>query len=230
MLRQIKRTSFSYRSLVAREPSLWLLYQPYLFWGIFKRSKVAKPRERIVHSKTELVIDGFQGSANSFLTYAFKDSQTSYIELTHHLHSPSQLIQAVKAKIPVILTIREPIGTILSLTRRWPHISANQGLKSYIKFYRKLEPYKQQMVISTFQMTTENPDEVIIQVNSKYGTSFHIIDANKANQDRLLRKQKSQHSREMVEELKKLKREEINLPKNAELLNQAIETYHDFLS
>jgi len=142
MINQLKKISFSFRSLVAREPTLWVLYRPYIWWAQIKQYTAgADPKECIIRSDTELVIDGFQGSANSFFTQAFKASQTHPVTLAHHMHSPAQIIQAVEQNIPIILTIRDPVGSVISLTRRWPYITVTQGLSSYIAFYTKVSRY-----------------------------------------------------------------------------------------
>lgn len=228
-LSKLRRISFNCRSLVAREPSLWLLYQPYIWWAKLKRSRVSRARECVVHNRTELVIDGFQGSANSFATYAFKAAQTDSVELTHHLHSPAQIIDAVSKDIPVLLTIREPENTVISLTRRWPHLSVEQGLKGYIKFYKKLKPYKEQMIVSTFESTTQQLDEIIKLINQKFHRSFSPVDVSQASQERLLRKQKSKQSKEEIAAIKIRKREEMSNTYNKTLLQQANNVYRDFL-
>jgi len=50
-----RKISFSFRSLVSREPALWLLYQPYLWWGQMKRKTYyGDVEEGIVNPDTEL--------------------------------------------------------------------------------------------------------------------------------------------------------------------------------
>jgi hypothetical protein len=66
LMSSIRKLSFSYRSIVSSNSAYWLLYQPYIWWGKMKMKAVGiEPKERVVRLKTELVIDGFQGSANS---------------------------------------------------------------------------------------------------------------------------------------------------------------------
>ena len=223
-----RRLSFSFRSLVSQEPALWFLYQPYIWWGQMKRKTTdLDPKERVINRSTELVIDGFQGSANSFATAAFKRSQTRYVNLSHHLHSPAQIIQAIKQDIPILLTIREPADTVVSLTSRWPHVSATQGLRSYICFYNKLKPYADHCIISTFDQTTQHLDRVVARVNIKFGTNFDLVDVAQANADRQAKERDSEkEARRTI--IKQEKRNELAGQKNTQLLTQANEVYKYF--
>jgi hypothetical protein len=223
-----RQVSFSIHSCVAREPALWLFYQPYFWWGqLKKRAKGIPVDECIVSKHTELVIDGFQGSANSFATVAFKEFQQSPVKLAHHLHSPAQIIRAVDLQIPVLLTIREPIGTVISLTSRWSHISVSQGLRSYTAFYNKLKPYAEGCMISNFAQTTQQLDQVIHRLNQQFQTSFDLIDMEIANRD-LRQKVSDDRKRAEIRPLvKEKKRQEILSPENTSLLKQAMSVYQE---
>ncbi len=224
-----RRLSFSLRSFVAREPNYWFLYQFYIWWGkMKKKSKDANPQERIVRPCTELVIDGFQGSANSFATAAFKFAQTKEVKLAHHLHSPAQIIQAIQQNIPVWLTIREPEGTVLSLTSRWPHVSVSQALRSYIAFYRKLEPYSEYYVVSNFEQTTQQLDLVVQKINQRFERNFDIIDVEKANKECRPKGSKHQDKVSKRQKLKLVKKKEILKPQNTLLLKEAQTLYEKF--
>ncbi|EAW35727.1 hypothetical protein [Lyngbya sp. PCC 8106] len=215
-----RRFSFSVRSFVAREPSYWFLYQFYIWWGQIKKKAInANPEERIVCPHTKLVIDGFQGSANSFATAAFQFSQSQDIKLAHHMHSPSQILQAIEQNIPVWLTIREPEGTILSLTSRWPHISVSQALQSYIAFYRKLEPYSEHYIVSNFTQTTQHLDLVVNKINQRFGSNFDTIDVAKVNKE--CRPPKNNNKVSKRQNIKQIKKRELIKPKNTALLQEA---------
>ncbi|MGK7948318.1 MAG: hypothetical protein AB4368_05800 [Xenococcaceae cyanobacterium] len=223
-LDRINSLNFSLRSLVAREPSLWILYQPYIWWRKNKRAtlgKVTTVSETFVHNHTELVIDGFQGSANGFAVAGFKQHQSKYVQLAHHMHSPAEIIKAIDQKTPVILLIREPVGAVISLTSRWSYISVRQGLESYIKFYTKLSAYPDGYVVSTFEQTTQHLDRIVDRVNQKFDTDFDPIDISQA---------KSTHTpkdlaKNTRSQIKQQKKQELNLPENIKLLDRANQIY-----
>lgn len=217
----LRKYIFSWRSLVAREPMLKLFYLPYVIWDRKKfKSLGQNPQERVIEHDTELVIDGFQGSANSFAAYVFQKSQTKYVRIAHHLHSPAQIIEAARRNIPVLLVIREPEKAILSLTSRWSYISVTQGLKGYISFYSKLEPYISHCVVSTFEQTTKNYDRAIAKVNHKFGTQFDIVDMEQANQWKPPQGERKQR--------KQNKQQEFETAVNVELLAKARAIYQIF--
>lgn len=219
-----RELNFSFYSLVAREPKLWLLYQPYKFWIQLKRiRRGAKPQEAFVSRDTEIVIDGYQGSANSFASNVFLQHQSQEIKIAHHMHSPAQIIRAVKYDLPVILVIREPEKAILSLASRWSYISVNSGLRSYINFYKKLRPFSNKLVISTFEQTTQDFDSIVEQLNIKHQTNFDLPCMNLANQ-----KMKPPEANSKRKDWKKLKQLEFSSSENQNLLHQAVEVYQHF--
>ena len=227
LMHKPRQLSFSFHSLVSREPALWFLHQPYIWWTQMKRRAIGyDPQASVVSADKELVIDGFQSSASSFAVAAFNQSQTRSVKLAHHLHSPAQIIKAIRLQIPILLTIREPEAAIVSLNSRWSHLSVTQGLKSYISFYSKLSPYASDCVISTFEQTTQHLDQVVQAVNAKFGTHFDLVDVAKANATH-----KPQFSPELAAKRKALKqenRQELAAAKNAKLLAQAKVLYREF--
>ena len=224
-LNQVKSLNFSLRSLVTREPNLWLLHQPYIWLRKNKRQAAGKKvQEALVQTSTELVIDGFQGSANGFAVAAFKQNQTKYVQIAHHMHSPAEIIKAIEQKIPVLLLIREPVGTVISLTSRWPYISVNQGLQSYIKFYNQLSSYDYGYVVSTFEQTTQQLDRSVARINAKFNCSFELINMAQA-QSQHEAKKIAQNSRSQIKQQKK---QELTTPKNTRLLAKADRVYRQF--
>lgn len=225
-MNQPRRLSFSFRSLVAREPSLWFLYQPYFWWGQMKRKAFNDVEEGVLTPQTELVIDGFQGSANSFAVAAFKQSQKQPVKLMHHRHAPIMLMEAAKQGVPILLTIREPVDTVLSVTSRWSYLSVNQVLQSYIGFYSKLEKYTPYFVVSTFELTTQHLDWVVQAINEKFNTNFDLVDMAQVNTKRKAKFSSSEKGTRF--ERKQEKKRELMLEKNTQLLTQANEIYKKF--
>jgi hypothetical protein len=226
-----RQINFNIRSVLSREPDLIFLYNPYILWSRLKRfNRGSNPNEAVVSQNTEILVDGFQGSANSFATQAFINSQSRYIYCSNHLHSATQIIQAKSLGIPILLLIREPIGTILSLTGRWPYISVNQGLQSYIGFYHKLKPHINYFVISSFSQTTQNLDQVINRVNSRFGTCFNSIDVVDAKAKYLSSKSRKSTRLNRQAFVKSEKKKDLMHEKNALLLSKANELYRIYES
>jgi hypothetical protein len=132
--------------------------------------------EAVVSAETELVIDGFTRSASTFAVVAFQLSQPEPVRVAHHLHAPSQVVAAVRLSVPVLLTVRPPQDTVLSLVVREPYVTIAQGLAAYVRFHRRLLPSLDAMVVADFPEVTTRLDRSIERVNARFGTAFAPFD------------------------------------------------------
>jgi hypothetical protein len=130
----------------------------------------------VVAPETELVIDGFTRSASTFAVVAFQLVQPEPVRVGHHLHAPSQMLEAVRLSVPVLLTVRPPEDTVLSLVVREPYVTIAQGLNAYARFHRRLLPALDAMVVADFDEVTNHLDRSIDRVNARFGTSFATFD------------------------------------------------------
>lgn len=177
------QAKFEIRTRCAATPWLAPIHQATVWWTQWKMRGHIDPRECQVLPDTELVIDGFQGSGNSFATVAFKSCQEHPVRLAHHLHAPAQIIKAVDQGVPVLVTLRDPSDAVVSLVSRWPYVGLGQGLRAYIRFYETLTPYLGGIVVSPFPMTTGPIDQVFEVINERFECSFEVfrpIDENVA--------------------------------------------------
>lgn len=193
--KRLLQWKYAFRSTVAREPLLAPLHRLIVWWTQAKMRGHIDTRECRVGPETDIVLDGFQGTANSFATRAFKMAQDRPVCIAHHLHAPAQILKAARRGIPTIVTIRNPIDAAASLLSRWPYIAPDQALRSYARFYEKLEPYKDQVVVSPFSQTTGHLDRVFEALNRRFGTDFAVF-AHTEDQTRALRDPAALQSRE----------------------------------
>ncbi|MEM8488560.1 MAG: hypothetical protein AAF564_23635 [Bacteroidota bacterium] len=225
--RLLLQFKFEVRSVVAREPMLAVLHKPVIWWTKHKNKGIIDVRECAVDDTTVFVIDGFQGSGNSFATVAFKRSQPTPVRLAHHLHSPAQIIKAAQQKIPTLITIREPKGAAISLVSRWPYVSLTQAVRGYIHFYEKIEPYAASMVVSPFHLTTRQLDLVIRAVNKRYDTNFGLFGYDDADMQELRGSEKLQSDKEIQRAaVKKQMAEQFDREVDPALYQQALAVYH----
>lgn len=224
--RPLLQFKFEVRSILAREPALALLHWPVILWTQHKNKGIIDVRECTVDDETEFVIDGFQGSGNSFATVAFKRSQANPVKLAHHLHSPAQIIKSARKKLPTLITIREPRGAAISLASRWPYVSLSQAIRGYIHFYEKIEPYASSFVVSPFKLTTKHLDVIIQAVNTRYQTSFDVFEYTEENMMALRSPEKLTSEQESKRaEVKARQREAIDREVDAVLLKRAEAVY-----
>lgn len=159
-------------SRLGKYPSL------FFFWRrVFRPNTV----DYLVNEETDLVIEGFPRSGNTFAVAAFLLSQASEVKLAHHTHKPANVIQAIRLTIPAIVIIRNPLDAIVSLTIRHPEINPRLGLRSYIRFYRQLYPYRKGFLIAQFEEVINDFGQIIRRVNTRFDTSFDIFHHTEEN-------------------------------------------------
>jgi hypothetical protein len=172
---KIRHWAYDLRTRAADYPSIYLPF-----------ARVTHPAGpgKILADDTEIVIDGFTRSASTFALFAFQLSQARPVRAGHHTHAPAHLIAAARRGLPVLVPVREPEPTILSLVVREPHISMRQALKSYARFYTTLRPHRDDFVIATFDEVTRDFGAVIRRVNARFGTTFAVFEHTDANVQR----------------------------------------------
>jgi len=126
----------------------------------------------VLDRSTDIVIDGFTRSATTFAVVAFQLAQNGRVRVAHHVHAPIHLVRAAQLAIPTLVTAREPEGTILSAMAVHPEVSPRQWLQTYCRFYRRVLPYRESMVVATFDEVIHDLGSVIFRVNDRFGTAF----------------------------------------------------------
>jgi hypothetical protein len=139
-----------------------------------------KDRTRIVTPDTQLVIEGFPRSGNSFARVAFNKAQKGKVRIAHGLHVPAQVIRAARWRIPTMVLIRKPKDAVLSFAIRDP-ISVDQALRYYLSFYQTVETYRNAYVLGRFEEVTQDYGQVIRRINEKFGTTFSLFRHDEQN-------------------------------------------------
>src|ERR687890_1879422 len=158
---------------------------PTVFFSLYRLLRTRKDLTRAVTPDTQVVIEGFQRSGNSFARRAFIMAQEESFDVTriaHHLHVPAQIVRAAQWRIPPLVLIRRPRDAVLSLVIRDP-ISVDQALKYYISFYETAEKYRDAYVLGRLEEVTEDFGEVIERINEKFGTTFSPFSHDERNVD-----------------------------------------------
>jgi hypothetical protein len=150
---------------------------PRLFLPIYRALAPESHARMAVSQDTEIVIEGFPRSANTFAVVAFTQAQGARpIRIAHHLHAEAQVLAGVERKLPVIVLIRQPEDAIRSLKIAFPDQDENRMLRLYLRFYRAVERVRDHVVIAEFTRTTSNFGSILRQVNEKFGTDFAMFE------------------------------------------------------
>ena len=210
---------------------------PTAFYGLYRLA--SKDQARVVTPDTQLVIEGFPRSANTFARVAFNAAQSGRVRIAHGLHVPAQVVRAAQLRIPTLVLIRKPKDAVLSFAIRDP-ITVDQALRYYISFYETSEKYRDAYVLGLFEEVTEDFGEVIRRINNRFKTNFAPFTHDERNVDGVFaRIEKNSRKRfgEMSMENRasrpfasreKLKREveyELENPKRRDLISRADAVY-----
>ncbi len=160
----LRQLSYGLRAVVSVSPTLYL--------PIARRRYRRDTEDRIVERDTELVIDGFQRSGNTFSVVAFETAQERPVRIAHHLHAAAQIVAAVRLNVPTLVLIREPADSVLSHMIREPGISAKMALSNWIRFYEAVLPFMDRVVVGDFPDITSDFGSVISRINARFGTTF----------------------------------------------------------
>jgi hypothetical protein len=134
-----------------------------------------------VRRNTELVIEGFPRSGNTFALVAFRFAQGRDVVTADHLHVPAQIQRAASYGIPICLLIREPGDMVRSLVVKHPFIRPKDALRGYLAFYRACWKYRDRLVVARFDQVTADFGAVIDRVNARFGTGFARFDSHEDN-------------------------------------------------
>jgi hypothetical protein len=122
--------------------------------------------------RTDLVIDGFMRSANTYAVCAFQHANPSGIRVAHHLHNARVIERGCARGVPVLLTIRRPADAVASMDHFDPSTSRVEVLDAYVAFYARLSKSVDRMILADFDDVVGDFAAVLRRVNSRFGTSF----------------------------------------------------------
>lgn len=157
----------------------WAGRYPLLFNTVFG---AINDRTRLVRPDTDLVIEGFPRSANSFSVFAFLNSGAGDMSLAHHVHSPSQIILAARYGLPAVLLVRAPEDAVRAGLAKIATHRAADLLRAYTLYYETLLPLREHYVIAPFETATTDMGRIVAAVNSRFGTEFGSIDPDRHTQ------------------------------------------------
>jgi len=129
---------------------------------------VDKHKELFINQNTDIIVEGFPRSGNSFLVFYLKKISKNKINIASHTHHPAHVMKGYKEKKTIIIVIREPIDAVVSLFIFYKKkIKFELLIDEYISFYNRIFKYKDEFIILNFETIIKNPKKVINIINSK---------------------------------------------------------------
>jgi hypothetical protein len=164
---------------------------PCLYQAVFHNRSGYE--DLLVNDDTDICIEGFPRSANSFAVAAFRHAQDEPVGIAHHNHVPAPVLTAVQKGLPTVVLIRDPVEAVISSRglqlqigavedKPMPmHVTFKMHLQGWLSFYRTVERVKDRGVIAPFEDVIDDFGSVIERVNQRVGTSFALFNHTSAN-------------------------------------------------
>lgn len=160
---------------------------PVLYLGLLRLSRRCHwSREWIVGRDTEIVIEGFPRSGNSFALSAFKSANPQVKRIATHVHMASQVVRAAQLQVPCVMLIRQPLEAVCSLLALsvqlgdlpadTPDSSLGERLARLFDYYRLFHqrtwPVREAVLPAPFEVVTQDFGHVIDALNYHWRRSY----------------------------------------------------------
>jgi len=131
-------------------------------------------RELRITDRTELVIEGFPRSANTYAWLVMRHVSAGGLNLAGHTHGAATVLRAAHLNLPCIVLIRSPDDAAASMSQMPTGPSLKAAFGGYTRFYSKVAQVRDQVVIATFEETIHDFGAVVHRCNAAFGTHFPI--------------------------------------------------------
>ncbi|HZP14425.1 MAG TPA: hypothetical protein VFA96_01280 [Nocardioides sp.] len=125
----------------------------------------------VVTPASEIMIEGYQGSANSFARAAFLHANPT-VQVASHVHAVAHVERGLDLGVPVMVLLREPESAAVSYVQRFPHVSVPTAITRYTRFHRRLWPLRDRVLLVGFDLVTTDFGRAITALNDRFGTDF----------------------------------------------------------
>jgi hypothetical protein len=126
----------------------------------------------VVGPDTQIVIEGYPRSGNSFAVAAFDMPQPAPLVIAHHTHAPAQVLEGCRRAIPTLVLVRDPDQAVLNTVIYYPFLTVKQALRAYVGFHRAIWGERDRFCVGPFDEVTSDLGTTMRRVNERYGTSF----------------------------------------------------------
>ncbi|MCB4457238.1 hypothetical protein [Leisingera sp. McT4-56] len=154
---------------------------PALFAPVFRHFGPKRARGLLIGPETEVVIEGFPRSANTFSVVAFRAAGNRSVKLAHHLHAEAQIVAGVRRGLPTMVLIRAPESAVRSYCVFYEGADENKALRLWISFYRRMLPLQNHIYIADFRRVVSDFGAVTSEFNAAFKTDFACFDHSEEN-------------------------------------------------
>lgn len=171
-MRLLSRGRYVGRNLLGAHPALepltWI--QPAL-------------RGNQVTADTDVCIEGYPRSGNTFATVALRHWNPNVSIASHH-HAPGQVARAVSREVPTLVVVRPPLGAVTSQLVGVPDLTPGVCLWAYVRFHSRVWELRHRITVATFDEVTDRYWEVVARFSAAHGldlTASPLTDADRTH-------------------------------------------------
>jgi hypothetical protein len=118
----------------------------------------------VTTSETDLCIEGFQSSGNSFVFNIIRS--TANINISHHCHTASSVKVSLNRGVETLILFRKPSSVILSAIVRF-RFNIRECIKNYVQFYRYIDEVSDHVLLVSFEEAIKNTEKFIDRVEKE---------------------------------------------------------------
>lgn len=155
-----------------------VLNNPFFFSLVARFRNLQTGQHRWVTSDTDIVLEGYPRSANTYLYRIIRAASGDKLKISHHVHRPQQVLMALRYRIPCFVIFRHPLDAIASYLVREPSFTVNRCMVDYLQFAQTTIAQVGQpgLYILTFDKIVADPKSVTHAILTKIGQSTEISD------------------------------------------------------
>ncbi len=151
------------RSLRA-SPRLFLPYAQRR-WARFHAEHGHTVGPEPLRSDTEVVIEAFPRSGNTFAVLAFHGAQPEPLRIAHHTHAPASVLAAAERALPTLVIIRHPRDATVSQVIFDPNMTVRIAVLDYVHYYTRIQRARGRIVLAKFESVVTDMGAVIDTLN-----------------------------------------------------------------
>ena len=171
------------KSVLGREPALLPLYLRLTPLGTSRR----------ISKSTDLVVEGFPRSGNTFTSFAIDDASGHELSIASHVHQPSQIKLALSRGVPTVFVVRDPLSALASYLVYDQRFSASSVIAEYCSYHRQLVPYAERLLVCEFEEVTTQMPSVIERINQRYSLRIPPFDDDPSNVKQVMARIEMRH-------------------------------------
>jgi len=154
---------------------------PRLYYPIMQHHR--RYRELLINNATDLVIEGYPRSGNTFAVAALQFVQPQTLHIARHTHSPAQVMEAVRLGLPTLVVVRNPRDAAVSLVIREPEVTLAHAFARYRRYHERIHACRAGFLVATFDEVTTEFGAVVERFNRTFGLSLTPFAHTQANCD-----------------------------------------------